>query len=46
MRTILLVLIVAVGGLAACQSVPAVRKNNCACIWEALDGQIDERAMA
>ena len=23
-------------GLAACQTVPAERKNNCVCVWEPL----------
>lgn len=27
--------------LAACQSVPATRENNCVCTWEILDHQAE-----
>lgn len=27
-------------GLTGCQTIPAERKNNCACMWETMDGQL------
>ncbi|MFB9951887.1 hypothetical protein ACFFP0_23815 [Rhizobium puerariae] len=33
----LIALALALAGLAGCQSVPAERKNNCACMWENFD---------
>lgn len=38
MKTGLIVLAVLLAGLTACQSVPAERKPNCACLWEPLTG--------
>ena len=46
MRTIVLLLALMAAVLAGCQAVPAVRKNNCACVWEALDRTVDGRALA
>ncbi len=39
MKLRVVVLMIVLGGLSACQSVPAERKNNCACNWEALTTQ-------
>lgn len=36
MKTTAIVLVILLGGLSGCQSIPAERKNNCACNWEAL----------
>lgn len=33
-----LTLALIMGVLSACQSVPAERKNNCACVWESPEG--------
>ena len=29
-------------GLAACQTVPAERKNNCVCVWEPLGTSMEQ----
>ncbi|MGV2130657.1 hypothetical protein [Agrobacterium vitis] len=34
-RSVLLLLLL--GLLSSCQSVPAERKTNCSCVWERLD---------
>jgi hypothetical protein len=39
MKRVMIALVVALGGLTACQSVPAERENNCVCNWEALTTQ-------
>ena len=36
MKFSVIALAVLLGGLSACQSIPAERTNNCACAWEAL----------
>ncbi len=36
-----IVLALVAGALSSCQTVPAERKNNCACLWEPLTGPID-----
>jgi hypothetical protein len=41
MKTTWIALALALAGLSACQSVPAERKNNCACLWEKPDGPVD-----
>ena len=41
----LIALAILLVSLSACQSVPAERKNNCACQWESFD-QVDEGAIA
>jgi starvation-inducible outer membrane lipoprotein len=38
MKKILILLALMLASLTACQSVPKERKNNCACLWEPLDG--------
>lgn len=38
MRVILMALVV-ISSLSACQSVPKERTNNCACNWETLENQ-------
>lgn len=38
MKVRLTLLALALLALSACQSVPAQRKNNCACNWEPLAG--------
>ena len=38
MKITLVILIVLLSGISACQSVPAERKNNCACNWELMEG--------
>lgn len=35
-RVVLVTLLISL--LSSCQSVPAERKNNCACMWEPLSG--------
>ncbi len=32
-----IVMVLLMGFLSSCQSVPAERRQNCACLWEALD---------
>ncbi len=34
----ILAALVAMSVLSACQSVPAERKNHCACLWEPMKG--------
>lgn len=41
MKRTLIFLTLTLVPLSACQSVPAVRENNCACTWEAVDYQIE-----
>jgi hypothetical protein len=41
MRATLIALALALAGLSSCQSVPAERKNNCACLWEEPSGYIN-----
>jgi hypothetical protein len=36
MRITVIALLLLLGTLSACQSIPAERTNNCACMWEAL----------
>lgn len=36
-----LVVALASAALSSCQAVPAERKNNCACLWEPLEGPIN-----
>lgn len=36
MRMTAIVVAILLSGVSACQSIPAERKNNCACGWEAL----------
>lgn len=36
MRMKAIFLVIVLGGLSSCQSIPAERTNNCACAWEAL----------
>jgi len=38
MKWTLIALAVMLNTLASCQSVPAERKNNCACVWQKPDG--------
>ncbi|WP_217577440.1 hypothetical protein [Mesorhizobium sp. GbtcB19] len=38
MKKSLIVLALMLAALAACQSVPAERKPNCACLWTPLSG--------
>jgi hypothetical protein len=38
MKRTLIALAVMLSTLASCQSVPAERKNNCACLWQKTDG--------
>lgn len=45
MKKSLVVLALLLAGLAGCQSVPAERKNSCACVWEPLAG-LEEGATA
>lgn len=41
MRARWIVFALALAGLTSCQSVPAERKNNCACLWERPTGFVD-----
>lgn len=41
MKRTLIFLTLTLVPLPACQSVPAVRENNCACNWKALDHQAE-----
>jgi hypothetical protein len=38
MKARLILVALALAMLSACQSVPAQRKDNCACVWEPLTG--------
>ena len=38
MKRTLIAVAVILSTLASCQSVPAERKNNCACLWQKPDG--------
>lgn len=38
MKSTLILFALMLGVLASCQSVPAERRNNCACLWERMDG--------
>ncbi|MBB4444132.1 hypothetical protein M2310_007422 [Rhizobium leguminosarum] len=38
MKELLVVIALLVCGLSSCQSVPAERKNHCACQWEGASG--------
>lgn len=41
MKRFLAVLILLACGLSSCQSVPAERKNHCACLWEGASGLLE-----
>ncbi|MDR6101886.1 hypothetical protein QE369_002083 [Agrobacterium larrymoorei] len=38
MKPKLILFALMLGVLSSCQSVPAERKNSCACLWERMDG--------
>lgn len=38
MKKALIVLVLTLGALSACQSVPAERKPSCACLWTPMTG--------
>jgi hypothetical protein len=46
MKPKLILFVLMLGVLASCQSVPAERKNSCACLWERMDNNSNPGAVS